>query len=117
MKCDDRSGDGEDFGSSCCGICSARFFRVYWTEVWGLSSDFDGETSWYGFAKKIFELTEGLERQALKLVLPIGAEFYPSPVNRPNYSLLDVGLVERSFGLRLPGWDEALTVALERDRL
>ena len=50
-------------------------------------------------------------------MLPIGSEFYPSPVNRPNYSLLDVGLVERSVGLRLSGWDEALTVALERDRL
>lgn len=75
-----------------------------------------GKTSWYGFAKKIFELTEGLDERALKSVSPIGSEFYPSPVKRPNYSLLDVGLVERSFGLRLPGWDEALTVALERDR-
>ena len=75
-----------------------------------------GETSWYGFAKMIFELTEGSEARALTSVVPIGSEFYPSPVNRPNYSLLDVGLVERSFGLRLPGWDEALTVALERDQ-
>ena len=71
-----------------------------------------GKTSWYGFAKMIFELTEGLDARVLKSVVPIGSEFYPSPVNRPNYSLLDVGLVERSFGLRLPGWDEALTVAV-----
>ena len=71
-----------------------------------------GETSWYGFAKMIFELTAGSEARVLRSVVPIGSEFYPSPVNRPNYSLLDVGQVERSFGLRLPSWDEALTVAL-----
>ena len=74
-----------------------------------------GETSWYGFAKMIFELTEGSDTRLLKSVVPIGSEFYPSPVNRPNYSLLDVSRVERSFGLRLPGWDEALTLALARD--
>ena len=71
-----------------------------------------GETSWYGFAKIIFELTKGSEARVLRSVVPIGSEFYPSPVNRPNYSLLDVGQVERSFGLQLPSWDEALTVAL-----
>ena len=75
-----------------------------------------GETSWYGFAKLIFELTSGSEARSLMSVLPIGSEFYPSPVNRPNYSLLDVGQVERSFGLRLPGWDDALALALMLDR-
>ena len=70
-----------------------------------------GETSWYGFAKLIFELTAGSESRLLTSVLPIGSEFYPSPVNRPSYSLLDVGQVERSFGLRLPGWDDALALA------
>jgi dTDP-4-dehydrorhamnose reductase len=73
-----------------------------------------GETSWYGFAKRIFELTEGLEERVLKSVLPIGSEFYPSPTKRPDYSLLGVDELERSFGLRLPKWDEALEVALSR---
>jgi dTDP-4-dehydrorhamnose reductase len=73
-----------------------------------------GETSWYGFAKRIFELTEGVEERELKSVLPIGSEFYPSPTQRPDYSLLGVGELERSFGLRLPGWDEALGMALSR---
>jgi dTDP-4-dehydrorhamnose reductase len=48
----------------------------------------------------------------LKQVLPIGAEFYPSPTNRPNYSRLDLTKFDRSFGLTLPDWDTALTVAL-----
>ncbi len=73
-----------------------------------------GETSWYGFAQRILALTEGLEERALKTVLPISSEFYPSPVQRPDYSLLDVGTLERSFGLQLPEWDEALGVALSR---
>jgi dTDP-4-dehydrorhamnose reductase len=73
-----------------------------------------GETSWYGFAKRIFELTDGVEERALKSVLPIGSEFYPSPVKRPDYSLLGVGALEQMFGLRLPGWDAALGVAVAR---
>jgi dTDP-4-dehydrorhamnose reductase len=71
-----------------------------------------GETSWYGFAKKIFELTDSMENRVLKSVLPIGSEFYPSPVVRPSYSLLDVGALTQTFGLRLPRWDEALEIAL-----
>jgi dTDP-4-dehydrorhamnose reductase len=73
-----------------------------------------GETSWYGFAQRIFELTDGVEERALKLVLPISSEFYPSPTKRPDYSLLGVDELERSFGLRLPEWDAALGVALGR---
>jgi dTDP-4-dehydrorhamnose reductase len=73
-----------------------------------------GETSWYGFAKRIFELTEGLEPRALKCLLPIGSEFYPSPTNRPNDSRLDLTKFERSFGLTLPDWAAALTMALAR---
>ncbi len=71
-----------------------------------------GETSWYGFAKRIFELTEGIQPRALKQVLPIGAEFYPSPTQRPNYSRLNLEKFDRAFGLTLPDWDTALTVAL-----
>ncbi len=71
-----------------------------------------GETSWYGFAQRIFELTDGVEERALKSVLPIGSEFYPNPTKRPDYSLLGVGALVRSFGLRLPGWDEALETAI-----
>lgn len=71
-----------------------------------------GETSWYGFAKRIFELTEGVEPRALKTVEPIGSEFYPSPTTRPNYSRLDLTKFERSFGLTLPDWDAALALAL-----
>jgi dTDP-4-dehydrorhamnose reductase len=73
-----------------------------------------GETSWYGFAQRIFELTDGVEERALKSVLPISSECYPSPVKRPDYSLLGIGELERSFGLQLPDWDAALGMALSR---
>jgi dTDP-4-dehydrorhamnose reductase len=53
-----------------------------------------------------------MENRVLKSVLPIGSEFYPSPVVRPSYSLLDVGALTQTFGLRLPRWDEALEIAL-----
>jgi dTDP-4-dehydrorhamnose reductase len=73
-----------------------------------------GETSWYGFAQRIFELTDGLEERALKTLLPIGSAFYPSPVQRPDYSLLGTNKLEQTFGLRLPRWDEALLIGLSR---
>lgn len=73
-----------------------------------------GETSWYGFAQRIFELTDGLETRVLKTVLPIESAFYPSSVKRPDDSRLDVGALERSFGLQMPEWDVALAVALAR---
>jgi dTDP-4-dehydrorhamnose reductase len=78
--------------------------------IYHLSST--GQTSWYGFAKKIFELTDGIEQRMLKSVLPICSDFYPSPVVRPSYSLLDVGMLTRTFGLHVPKWDKALVTAL-----
>jgi dTDP-4-dehydrorhamnose reductase len=73
-----------------------------------------GETSWYGFAQRIFELTEGLETRSLKTVLPIESAFYPSSVKRPNDSRLNIGALMRSFELQMPEWDVALSVVLAR---
>ncbi len=43
-----------------------------------------GNTSWYGFAKKIFEL----EKINVNL-LPCNTEDFPRPANRPRYSIMD----------------------------
>jgi dTDP-4-dehydrorhamnose reductase len=80
--------------------------------VYHLSST--GETSWYGFASAIFELSQGNGSRKLKSVVPISSAHYPSPVQRPSYSLLDVNRLSQTFGVRLPSWREALTLALNR---
>lgn len=45
-----------------------------------------GETSWYGFAKEVFNLT-GLEVN----LKPCATEEFPRPAKRPKYSVMDNG--------------------------
>lgn len=70
------------------------------------------QTSWYGFAEAIFELTKATEGRKLRALLPIASAHYPSPVKRPAYSTLNVKKLSETFGLKLPDWNTALTSAL-----
>lgn len=69
-----------------------------------------GETSWYGFARAIAELGGFSTR-----LQPIPSSDYPTPARRPANSRLDNGKLERTFGLRLPDWREALELCLQAD--
>ncbi len=62
-----------------------------------------GETTWYGFAKKIFEL--GKININLK---PIPTSAYPTPAKRPVYSVLDKNKIESTFGISIVKWEESL---------
>ncbi len=58
-----------------------------------------GDCTWYGWAKKIFELSS----KSVKLI-PVGADRFPRPAKRPKYSVL--------LNTKLPPmrrWEEALT--------
>ncbi len=62
-----------------------------------------GVTSWYGFAKEIFRLA-GKDNIS---VIPIKACEYPSPTERPSYSVLDnSSLIE--LGCKISDWKDAL---------
>lgn len=63
-----------------------------------------GETSWYGFARRIIELS-GLP--ARPVVTGISSSAYPTPARRPANGRLDCSKFIRSFG-PLPEWDAAL---------
>ncbi|KST67362.1 dTDP-4-dehydrorhamnose reductase [Mastigocoleus testarum] len=69
-----------------------------------------GKTSWYGFAKAIFE--NDINEQKLESLVPISSEEYPTPAKRPAYSLLDCGKLSNSFGVVLSDWEESLKVAI-----
>jgi dTDP-4-dehydrorhamnose reductase len=69
----------------------------------------EGEISWYDFAVAIRELT-GSNCQ----VSPIPSASYPTPARRPHYSLLDKGLITRTYGLSIPGWRDSLGVCISR---
>ena len=72
-----------------------------------------GETTWWGFARRIIELAGFAGRVR---VLPITTADYPTPAKRPAYSVLSTNKLERVFGIRLPDWEEGLKRCLtERD--
>lgn len=69
-----------------------------------------GVTNWFGFAKAIFSGAAGLE-QTPELV-PIPSEQYPTPAVRPRNSALNCGKLEKTFGVRLAPWEDALAQVL-----
>ena len=68
-----------------------------------------GSTSWFGFARAIFDAPEvaglGVEPPALEAV-PSSA--YPTAARRPRNSRLDCRRLARHAGVRLAPWDDAL---------
>ena len=71
-----------------------------------------GATSWHGFAQAIVDLMPAEGRKCTR-VEAIPSSEYPTPTRRPAYSVLGCDKLERTFGLRLPPWDESLKQVLE----
>jgi dTDP-4-dehydrorhamnose reductase len=71
-----------------------------------------GVTSWHGFADAIVKLMPA-EGKKCALVEAISTAEYPTPTKRPAYSVLACDNLERTFGLRLPQWEESLKQVLE----
>ncbi len=68
-----------------------------------------GETSWYVFAKAIFDLARQYDSFAVKRVEPITTADYPTPAKRPANSVLDCSLLTKTFGISPPSWHESLS--------
>ena len=69
-----------------------------------------GQTSWYGFAEKIF--AHPLIQQK-PLLHPITTADYPTPAVRPKNSVLNTDKFETIF-MQLPSWEEALAECLQQ---
>ena len=68
-----------------------------------------GETSWFGFAKKIFELSGFLKDTEL---ISIPTIEYPTPAVRPRNSLLSNKKLKQAFHHEMPHWQKALQECL-----
>lgn len=68
----------------------------------------EGVCSWFDFAKAIFDI-KGLKTN----VLPIETKSYPTPAQRPHFSLLNKGKIKENFGLKIPYWRDSLQSCLE----
>lgn len=66
----------------------------------------EGVTSWFDFAKKIFELN----KVQIEL-LPIPTSEYPTPAPRPKYSVLDKSKAKKEFHYTSNSWEDSLIKA------
>lgn len=73
----------------------------HWTDA--------GVASWYDFAVAIqeFGLESGLLKSAIP-IMPIRTEDYPTPAQRPNYSVLEKGHTWSELGGTAPHWRVSL---------
>ena len=68
-----------------------------------------GETSWFGFATKILELS-GLIKDTELISIPTIE--YPTPAVRPRNSLLSNMKFKQAFHHEMPHWQDALQECL-----
>jgi dTDP-4-dehydrorhamnose reductase len=73
-----------------------------------------GHTSWHGFAAEIMNqaLAYGLITRLPRL-LPITTAEYPTPAQRPAWSVLDNSSFQRQFSYALPDWQQGLHHVIE----
>lgn len=71
-----------------------------------------GATSWHGFARAILELDPRRASQRCRAVTAIATADFPTPARRPAYSVLDTGLLERTFELHMPPWRDELELVM-----
>jgi dTDP-4-dehydrorhamnose reductase len=73
-------------------------------EVFGIYNfSNEGQCSWYDFAKKIFEINNiTINLQA------IPTSGFPTPAQRPKYSVLDKSKMKANFGIQIQQWEESL---------
>jgi dTDP-4-dehydrorhamnose reductase len=63
----------------------------------------EGQCSWYDFAKKIFEINNvNIDLKA------IPTSEFPTPAERPKYSVLDKSKIKSTFGITIKTWEESL---------
>jgi dTDP-4-dehydrorhamnose reductase len=63
----------------------------------------DGACSWYDFAKEVMKYTN---RNCI--VQPISTSEYPTPAQRPQYSLLSKDKIKADYGVIVPHWKTSL---------
>lgn len=73
-----------------------------------------GETSWHDFAEAIVDEAQARGLIARKpRVVAIPTSDYPTPAQRPAYSVLDTTRLRRDFAIVPPDWREGLQQTLE----
>ena len=72
-----------------------------------------GFASRYDWAKLILELDPGKTEQKVRKVLPALNADFPTPAERPLFSALDCNHFFSTFGMQMPDWKDALSLAMK----
>lgn len=68
----------------------------------------EGSCSWFDFAKKIFEINKvTIDLQ------PIPTTQFPTPAERPKFSVLDKTKIKTVFGIAIEKWEESLNKTIK----
>lgn len=75
----------------------------------------NGSTTWFGFAQRIFSHAQriGLIETKPNLI-PISTKDFPTAAERPKYSVLNCQKFEGTFNVKLPHWQTALQLCMQR---
>lgn len=68
----------------------------------------EGVTSWFDFAHTIFDIAKINCK-----VYPIETVAYPTPAQRPPFSVLNKGKIKAVFGIDIPHWKDSLVKCME----
>ena len=69
----------------------------------------EGVISWYDFTKAIHRIA-GITTCRVR---PLHTEEYPTPANRPHYSVLDKTKIKQTYGIEIPYWEESLVECIK----
>ena len=70
----------------------------------------EGVISWYDFTKAIHRIAGITDCK----VRPLHTEEYPTPANRPHYSVLDKTKIKTIYGIEIPYWEDSLKECIEK---
>lgn len=70
----------------------------------------EGVTSWYDFTKVIHRIA-GITTCKVR---PIHTSEYPTPANRPHFSVLDKTKIKETYDMEIPYWEESLHKCIEK---
>ena len=76
-----------------------------------------GDITWFDFAKKIYELGKKYERISNTCTVePCATSDYPTPAQRPAYSVLSKEKIQKALKIKIPEWDESLEKFIKSPR-
>jgi dTDP-4-dehydrorhamnose reductase len=67
----------------------------------------EGVTSWYDFAKAIFDIS-GIQVKTI----PVRTDEYITKATRPAYSVMDKSKIKKEFKIEIPYWRDSLTICI-----